>query len=271
MVGVKGVALDADVGIHRVEGPRQHRGDNLGAGDHGCSVVHRIGERAAHREGDIGATLLPLDGPALHQARGAERGDELHAAILNRPVHDDGPVLSVRQRDDTTQPKVAGGDLRRAALVARRGIRLGVESRGSGLCDLSRGVGVTQAHGADATLAEVRAETPSRTGYGPADITGDEERARDGGQRGRGRRGSARGSRRGRSDVVDHRRQALRRKVDDRESRVLNIAEEVTVNLDDGSIRPQLETTHLQPLDGVDVTLRLEGLNLVRSPGPPVA
>jgi len=71
--------------------------------------------------------------------------------------------------------------------------------------------------------------------------------------------------------VVDHRRQALRRKVDDRESRVLNIAEEVTVNLDDGSIRPQLETTHLQPLDGVDVTLRLEGLNLVRSPGPPVA
>ena len=56
---------------------------------------------------------------------------------------------------------------------------------------------------------------------------------------------------------MDHRSQALRRKVDDRESSVLDLAKEVTVDFNDGSIRPQLEATHLQPLDGVDVTLRL--------------
>ena len=197
MVSVQGVALNANVRIHRVEGPRQHRGDNLGAGDHRGAIIHRIGERATHCEGDVCATLLPLNGPALHQARGAERRDELHASILNRPVHDNGPVLSVRQRNDTTQPKMARGDLRRSALVVRRGIRLGIESCGPCFRDLSGGVGVTEAHGTDATLAEVRAEAPSRTGYGPADVTGDEKRTSDGGQRWRRGRRGARGSGRG--------------------------------------------------------------------------
>mmetsp|Transcript_12478 Transcript_12478/g.53659 ORF Transcript_12478/g.53659 Transcript_12478/m.53659 type:complete len:258 (+) Transcript_12478:2578-3351(+) len=257
MVSVQGVALNANVRIHRVEGPRQHRGDNLGAGDHRGTIIHRIGERATHCEGDVCATLLPLNGPALHQARGAERRDELHASILNRPVHDNGPVLSVRQRNDTTQPKMARGDLRCSALVARRGICLGVESCGPCFRDLSGGVGVTEAHGTDATLTEVCAEAASRTGYGTPDVTGDEKRTSDGGQRWRRGRRGARGSGRGRRDVMDHRSQALRRKVDDSESGVLDLAKEVTVDFNDGSIRPQLEATHLQPLDSVDVTLRL--------------